>query len=536
MRRHSIRNERAEDGAYITGAVHAVVRKAGRRYPVWSFGFYLLLALWVQRAAGAWDASFASYPDEPSHFVSSVMVHDYFTHHLFENPLQFAREYYRHYPFFAVGYWPPLFYAMAGIWFILTGVGRFQALLLIGVIATVCAWLVSMLVRRQTSDTAAFCAGLVFLTLPEVQLWYCAVMVDQTVVLFSLVALLFAIRYFERPRWPAAAGFSVCAAMTVLTKYSGLYVCGLMLAAAVVLRRFRLFRSAGFLAHPAICAALVAPWVLWTARLATTGLPAQRQGTLWQRSLDFVRESFLIFPPALLVLVILGLVALAAFPRLWRPESTIVLLYAALLIGFMVISPVGPERRYLQGAAAAFLVLSCCGWWRVLSRWAGSQTVLRKLPAPAFLLTTVILCSLQILRFRHPPHDGIAEVVRAVTERPDWEGKRILAAPDMEGPVIAEFAAQDKHRPGYWLVRPSKRFARLDWFGGHYESRFSSTEELMGALRSEPVDLLIWHETPAMAMSTHERLMQEMLAAKPLFWRRIGSFGSWSLFECVGKT
>ncbi|MGA2184808.1 MAG: glycosyltransferase family 39 protein [Bryobacteraceae bacterium] len=506
---------------------------ATKWYGVWSLTFYLLVSLCIQWATGAWDASFVTYPDEPSHFVSSVMVHDYLVHGLSRNPMEFAQQYYKHYPFFAVGYWPPLFYILMGLWFMVVGVGRLQALLLVAAIASGCAWLVSVLVRRRTGDTAAFCAGLIFLTLPEVQLWFCAVMVDQTVVLFSLAAAVFVIRYFERPNWPNAVGFSVCAALTVLTKYSGLYVCALALGALFLLRRFDLLRLRSFWAQPVLLSALVAPWILWTAHLATVGLPQERPGAFVVRSIAFIRESFRIFPPILLALVILGLLVLVVRRRAWRADMAVVALYAVLLIGFLLASPVGAERRYLQPAAAALLVLSFEGWWTFVSAAMLRGAAWVKAVPALVLLVTAAICGMQVLRFRRIPNYPIRSVVRAITEQPAWSGKQILVAPDMEGAVIAEFVAEDPHRPSYWLRRPSKNFASLDWFGGHYTRRFSSTRELMDELRAHPVDLLIWHAIPADSLRPHERQMQETLLTSPAFWRPITSFGSWSIYQYI---
>ncbi len=499
----------------------------------WPLVIYLLLSAGIQWVTGAWHAAFITYPDEPSHFVSSVMVRDYLAHGLNQNPLSFAREYYEHYPFFAVGYWPPLFYILMGLWFLVVGVGRLQALLLVAAIASGCAWMICILVRRRAGEVAGFCAGLIFLTLPEVQVWLCAVMADQLVVLFSLVAAAFVIRYFERPNWPNAIGFAACAAATSLTKYSGLFICVLPLAAMVVLRRFDLLRRPSFLAQPLLTGCLVAPWVLWTAHLAALGLPGPQHDPVLGRLVSFLREPFLIFPPAALVFVTGGLIILLLRPRAWRLDSTVVALYAILLIAFLMVTPVGAERRYLQPAAAALLVLSFMGWWIVIDSATRRGPTWAKAAPVLVMLTAAAICSLQVLRFRRIPDTPIAAVVHSITEQPEWTGKRILVAPDMEGSVIAEFVAQDPHRPSYWLRRPSKKFASLDWFGGHYAVRFSSTRELMDELRADPVDLLVWHAIPAGLQRPHERQMQEALVSSPSCWRTLSSFGSWTIYQYV---
>jgi hypothetical protein len=124
------------------------------------------------------------------------------------------------------------------------------------------------------------------------------------------------------------------------------------------------------------------------------------------------------------------------------------------------------------------------------------------------------------------PENLIRRAVKNVVENPAWAGKRILVAPDLEGPVIAEFAIQDRHRPGYTLLRPGKMFADRDWMGGHYKSHFRSSQEMVAYLHHNPVDLILWHRQPQEPPVAHERFMEEMLAARDSSWYRVASFGS----------
>src|ERR1700691_305765 len=119
---------------------------------------FLLLCLFVQGSTGAWNASFDSYPDEAGHFVGAVMARDYLASGFSSNPIDFAGQYYQHYPFFGVGYWPPLFYVLTGLWFLATGVGRFQALLVSAGAAAGMAWMLYTLVRKRAGFIGGFCA------------------------------------------------------------------------------------------------------------------------------------------------------------------------------------------------------------------------------------------------------------------------------------------------------------------------------------------------------------------------------------------
>src|SRR5689334_16872386 len=71
----------------------------------------------IQFCYQAYQSDLAAYPDEAAHFVTGVAVLDYVTTALGSNPVSFAESYYAHYPKFALGHWPPLFYGLEALWF-----------------------------------------------------------------------------------------------------------------------------------------------------------------------------------------------------------------------------------------------------------------------------------------------------------------------------------------------------------------------------------------------------------------------------------
>lgn len=500
-----------------------------------ALGFFLI-CLFVQRSAGASEAAFLAYPDEASHFVGSVMVRDYLTSGLSANPYTFALNYYNHYPFFAVGYWPPMFYILTGFWLLVFGVGKFQALLISAAAAAGMAWLLFSLVRKRAGPIAGCCAGLLFLSLPEVQYWTSAVMVDLMVGFFCLAAAVLFLRYLDQPTWPNAILCGICCASATLTKYSGAYACVLPLAACIVLRRFELLRKASFIAMYAVIAAMVVPWVLWTSKLSEVGLPQEQRGPILSRVGPFLLESFRLFSPFLAAVVVVGLIALLLMPKAWGADVVVSALLYAGCVGLLIMSPVlGPERRYLLVASASLLALSFAGWAAALER------LTRRRAVEAWVLAVVLALSIvpaQLSGRPRLPENLIRRAVKTIVDNPAWAGKRILVAPDLEGPVIAEFAIQDRHRPGYTLLRPGKLFAERDWMGDRYKSRFHSSDEMVAYLRQNPVDLIVWHREAQEPIVAHERFMEEMLAARDSSWHRIASFSSagakqasWEIYE-----
>jgi len=492
----------------------------------------------LQGLSGSWSAGFLGYPDEPAHFVGAVMVRDWLVSGRWLAPLEFARNYYNHYPYFALGYWPPLFSALTGLWMLVAGVGRAQALLVPTLFAAGSGWLVFKLVRRGTGAAAGVCAGALYLSLPAVRQWMGAVMADHMSTFLCIAAALCLLRYLERPLLRNGILWAVCCGFAILSKYSAAYTVALPFLAILLLRRFELLKKPSFLAQPVIVALMVGPWALWTRKLAFYGLPAEPQALTLKRVASFPIETFQIFPPALMAVVILGLIATLIRPRVWRNDAVVLSLLFAGNLAFLISSPVGPERRYLLAPAAVLLVAAFAGWSKALAWIPPGRRWARAVPICAAMLTIAFVGS----QFRHlarMPQDPIAEVVALAVKGPVRAAQRVLVPPNLEGPVIAEFVSQSRHRPDRYLLRPNKLLAHENWFGGDYSSNFVTAEEMMEFFRRNPVDLIIWNERPEAALRPHERIMREMLRRYPLAWRAALSLSSdggpasfsWTVYE-----
>jgi hypothetical protein len=498
------------------------------------FAFCLLL----QSTTGAWRADFVAYPDEASHFVGAVMARDYLVSGRLLDPLAFARAFYSHYPFFAVGYWPPAYYLATAFWFLIAGVGRTQALFVPAVFAAGTGWLIFVLVRPRAGPVAGVCAGALYLSLPSVQQWMCAVMVDHFTAFFCVAAAACLLRYLKSPDLRIGLLCAACCACGVLSKYSAAYLVASPLLAAWFGRRRGLWRRPSLFLQPLVVALVVGPWVLWTGHLAAYGLPAKRPALTLARAASFVGLAFRVFPPALMAAVVLGLIALLFLPKLWRADVAIVGLFGAGNLALLSLSPVGPEERYVLVAAVSLLVLSAAGW---AGAWSSVPQGARLSAVPFAAAGLVVLFVVfHFGAYPHPPGSVIRTVVQSLQRNPAWVGGRILVPPDLEGPFIAEFVAQDHRRPSYYLLRPSKIMATLDWFGGDYHSRFGSADEAMNCFRDNRVDLIVWHTPPPAALAPHTLILADVLREDRGCWRRTASFASgsasWSVYQRVNQT
>lgn len=184
----------------------------------------LLLARFLQIHTRADQASFGAYPDEPAHYLSGLMVRDYIAHGFPGSPVRYAINYYLHVPYFGIGHWPPLFYVVEGFWMIVFGQSRVSVLWLIASVTALLAATIFLVARRFVSTPAAVSAGLLFCLLPQVQWNNNLVMTDTSIALLGLWATLWLGRYLKTNRTLFALGFGILAGLTILTKYTGLYL------------------------------------------------------------------------------------------------------------------------------------------------------------------------------------------------------------------------------------------------------------------------------------------------------------------------
>ena len=500
-----------------------------------AFAFCLL----VQAFSGTWSSDFLVYPDEPAHFVGSVMVRDWLTSGRWLAPLQFSRSYYDHYPYFALGYWPPLFSIVTGLWMLVTGVGRLQALLISAVFAAGTGWLVFQCARKRVGIVAGICASALYLSLPVVRKVTCAVMVDNMTAFLCIAAAVCLLRYLKQPVLWNGILCAVTCGCAILSKYSAAYLIALPFFAVVILRRFELLRKPSFLVQPFIVGFMVGPWAFWTRKLAFYGLPSEPEALTARHAASFVVKTFGIFPPALMAVVILGLIALLVRPKAWREDLVVLSLLCAGHLAFLILSPVGPDPRYMIAPAAVLLVAAFAGWWEVLAWMYGKRW--ESVISACVVALSVVFVVVQFKHITRVPQYDIKGVVASIVKDQAQAAQRIVVPPTLEGPVIAEFVVQTRHRPNDYLLRPSKILARADWFGLNYSSAFGTPEEMMEYFRKNPVNLIIWNDGPESMVKAHELIrseMRAMLQRYPFSWQKVvsldstgGSAMSWTIYE-----
>ncbi len=495
----------------------------------------LALVRFMQIHAGADQASFGAYPDEPSHYLSGLMVRDYIAHGFPGSPFRYAVNYYLHVPYFAVGYWPPLFYLLEGPWMIVFGQGHAAVLWLIASITALLAATIFQVARRFVSAPAAVCVGLLFCLTPQVEWSNNLVMTDTSIALLGLWATLALGGYLNTGRLSFALGFGILAGMTILTKYTGLHLLLLPFAAVVLGRRWGLLRRWTFWLPLGVVAIIWLPWLLFTHRFARNGLVPGEFASL-SKVPEYAKILLLQNGPGLGILLALAWVfTLLQWKRLSGLKAVLLLQPPAIVL-MLLAAPVSSEGRYLIPALPALLLLLCCAI-RSVSEWgAAHRMVFARHWDTVFLAAFALFYGVWALpSWPRAQHNDLRLIVDFILHSRGLRTASVLVPANAEGGTIAEFAMRDPARAERILARPNKLLSKSDWMGSKYHFYYATPSEAEQYFEQNPIDLVIVRKVLRGNVPPPERLVADMVNQFPQRWSAVGEFpnpaGGYTVFQ-----
>jgi hypothetical protein len=392
-----------------------------------------------------------------------------------------ATDFYVHYPKISIGHWPPAYYGILGLVFLVLPPTLpvifavnvlFAALPALGVAAAL-----SMLADRR----AALAGALVYAVTPLVLEGYVMFMADQPLTACLVAATAVWIVFSVRPGWGSALAFALLAATAVLIKGNGWLVVFIPVFHIALTGNWKLLLSVRLDVAAALAAAIVVPWYMLTAKIAADGFN-------YQAGLPYATKALLYNVQALgrNVTPVGGLLALYAIvaefrarradPARWTIVSAVIsLLLATLLLQSLV--PVDIVERYMAPALPAVVVLAVLGAVRLLAHLRAG------IAAPVLAVLAVVLAIPGIVHLaqRVPKADtGIAAVTdRLAAARP------VLTVVDgsasTEGWFIADMAVHDSALRGY-VVRASKLLADSNFMGSTYSLKYHDTADVLAEL------------------------------------------------------
>ncbi len=501
-----------------------------------TFVFITLLSLvvFLQFLSGAYRGEFSGYPDEPAHYVTSVMVRDFLVSGHWNEPMRFAKDYYSHYPKVAFGHWPPLLYSIQGVWMVCFSESRASVMAELALTSAIAAFLFYLVAARYFGFVMGFCGATLLVCLPIVQVYSDEEMAESLLLLTTFQAAVFFARYLENKRWQDSLWFGVFFSLAVLTKGNGWALAIIPPVALFLTWGWKALKQLSFWIPVPVVAALCVPWQMLTLDMAQRGWTggsspsiAYTVGALGE-FLPITRD---LLGWALTTLALVGIGATVLIP-LWRKQVQPLF---AVMFGLWIsmwffhsLIPAGVESRKLLNAIPALMLFALAGV-NVLSgfvlkflprlTWRGSRAIIGA--------AAVILFAVEIFRIPNEPHYGFTELSSYIESRPELYDSTILVSSegDGEGLLISELMMQDRRRPGHIVLRANKLLSTSDWTGKISEQFCNNTGDVMRYLNQEGVRAVVLDSFPRRIRYLHDELIREAIREFPDCWTLKSTFG-----------
>ncbi|HKD08439.1 MAG TPA: glycosyltransferase family 39 protein [Bryobacteraceae bacterium] len=475
------------------------------------------LAAALQYRDGAYGAELGSYPDEPAHLITGLMIRDYVFSGMKIGPIDYGENYYLHYPKVGFGMWPPLFHFVEAAWFVLFPPSRTAAFVLEALITGLLAALLAGCAARLFGIWFGLMAGVCFVFLPVVRLFTGMIMADTLMALIAFVAMLAFAAYAEKGGYGRAALFGLFCGLAVATKSNAAALALLPPITIVLLRKYRMLIDPATFLAAAVALAIAIPCQLLVVHFWTGAVSPFKYSAGFLLEMLRIHLAMYVRLPGfvLLPLAIVGAahrVILPYFSRTIEPlwGSVAGLVAAMFLFGF---APLPPEPRYHIAAMAAIILFACAGLYAIAARY------------PVLALAVAVLFVITAPAAPRHKNYGFMATAEAIEKNPAYRNSVMLVSSENfgEGMLIPEIALREQ-RPGHYVLRGTKVLSRSRWDLDSYELLYKTPEEIDKYLESIPVRLVIYDTSPGIAHMPHHVLLKQLLQTRTDKWRRIATY------------
>jgi hypothetical protein len=495
--------------------------------------FFWLLAIVAssQILAGGSRSEFY-HPDEPAHFVTGVMVHEYLRSGNLAHPVEFAEDFYLRYPKVAFGHWPPLFYLIQGLWYFPFGVSKASALTLVGALALATACCLYAWLQSRTSRLAALLATSLFLILPLSRLHSTRVSSEMLVEFFCLLGMMSLVMALENGSWRRWGCYVLCVALGLLTKETALPLFLCLPLAIVMSGRLDLLRSGKLVTALGIAAFALVALARWKMNNENGwhGMRSFEQLGRWIGSNANLSNSIAghleLAHPLVLFVALLSVIqcVIATFTGSASASSQVLCavatagILASLAFGWLLGSF---ETRYLMPAMMPLSLLFAIGLGNIFRSIGRRSKPLGYCVVTSLGLASICL-SMKPLPSRTLGFSAVAKTIDAPVNP-----TVILVSSDSsgEGSFIVERMLHDEHRSAI-VLRASKVLGGSDWSGEGYRLVYETDAEMLDFLLTFPVHFIVYdHQAWRNAEpERHHRMLLEILRSDPARFDEVKRF------------
>lgn len=162
--------------------------------------------------------------DSARHAMNGVFIYDFLMQGGIWHPLQYAQDYYRHYPGINIGFYPPFFYLSSAPWFALLGVSHATAQFVVALYAFFLGLFTCLIVRLKTNWLTALATGITVMTLPETALWSRQVQLDVPVIALLVAGIYFLLLHIRNARLIPLYIAAICIGCALLTRIQAIFI------------------------------------------------------------------------------------------------------------------------------------------------------------------------------------------------------------------------------------------------------------------------------------------------------------------------
>lgn len=433
----------------------------------------LLLSLILVTAVllrGIRKGEFSENVDETVHASTGLYVASFLHDLPLRHPVQYTYRYYAQYPSLAIVMYPPAFYAVEGVAFLILGPSVVIARLTIILFALFGLYFWFRLVNELEDEYTAALSTVLLAFLPSVLNYEKAVMLDIPLMSSCIAASYFWILYLRRGLSRHLYWFAAFLCLAFLTKHHAIYLllwCPLTLVALKKWDRILNWRAA---AAAAASFVVVAPvYILQIVMNPSIGLNVKGTSTNGTMDLGYYWTKL----PELigwgaLVLSVIGI--LISFWRLKRENAIVMLAWiASCYIVFTLIRH--KEPRYIMYWVPAFAYFAVAPFTRKTSApWIRGVGI-------ALVAVVVASYSVRAWNYQRLYVSGYAQLAQDLTKR---EGGVVLADMDLSGNFIFFMRASDPARH-FIILRKALYDVRIlrEWGATEFAHSQSEVEEIL---------------------------------------------------------
>ena len=495
---------------------------------------FLACALLAWRG-GVFHSEFGRYQDEGMHYLTGLFVQDYLTLGHWSNPVQFARQYYLHYPKIAPGQWPPGFSIMQTAWALVFGVSRLSMMWGMIVLTASLALLVYREGVRYFGPFMGMTGAILLIAARLTQEQTAMVMAEIPLAAASFLAVCAFARFLTSGRRNDALAFALWTFAAIMIKGNAWTI--VLAAPAILLAsgRLRMLRNRWFWISAALITVLCLPYTLITMGIVAQGWDTRTFpgfGYDWlslRIHLGFV--AGVLGWPLTIVGVFGAVYALVRRTGIrWSERDPFwisMVVYAGVIILFHVAVPSSIEPRKIYQIAPVMCLFVLAAADAAANLITKNSAMVRSV-RPTIGIAALLLFAVTGFSVLPDYAPGFGPAVASVMAHPESRGAAILVSSnpqwaDSEAAMIAEWVERSRN-DGTYLIRGTKLLSHSFHAPPgepEFALNFPTQGAVLQALAAIPVSFVIVHTTEARISYPHQALLKAALDGDPGDWQEI---------------